>query len=85
MNFALVIALLAPAPALAIPAATTQKDPNREICRRLPIPGEVVRKRKVCKTAAGWDAERRNARANIEALQDQGLINTCTTHDGRRC
>jgi|1185.fasta_scaffold427166_2 invasion protein IalB len=55
------------APAQPAPAAPKAKDPNRIICERQEEIGSRLGGKKICKTAAEWDAERR---ANREVVDD---------------
>ncbi|WP_374529334.1 hypothetical protein [Novosphingobium sp.] len=74
------LALLAiAAPAMAEPApaaagATTKsddKDPNRVVCRRMEVTGSRLASKRVCQTAAQWDAMEAAQRQDIERSQTQ--------------
>lgn len=66
-----------------IPAAAAQQSPaptpppaeEKKICRTYIATGSLVRKNKICKTRAEWDATSRNARR--EASDMQNPVNSC--------
>ena len=43
-------------------------DENRRVCRRIPVTGTHF-KRRICKTAAAWEAEAEAAREFVEKLE----------------
>lgn len=55
------------------PAATAKRanDPNRMICEREDEIGSRLGGKKVCKTAAQWDEQRRVQRETVEGVQRQ--------------
>lgn len=58
----------------AAPAATSDKgdkDPNRVICEKQEIIGTRLGSKRVCHTAAEWDAIRQEARQNLDKAQTQ--------------
>ena len=74
------LALLAiSVPALADPApaeagATSKndaKDPNRTVCRKIETIGSRLSSKRVCQTAAQWDAQEAANRQDIERSQTQ--------------
>jgi hypothetical protein len=69
-------ALMLSSPALALqaaaPAAKPAKDPNRIICEKEEVIGSRLGARKVCKTAAQWEEDRRLHREQLEKSQQQG-------------
>src|SRR6059058_5596467 len=72
----MMIALAAPAaaqgtvPQQSVPASK-DKDPNRIICERQEEIGTRLGGKKVCKTAAQWDEERRLQREDVQKYQQQ--------------
>ena len=54
----------------AVTAEQTDKalDENRRVCRRLPVTGTHF-KRRICKTAAAWEAEAEAAREYAQKLE----------------
>jgi hypothetical protein len=65
-------ALAQPAPAAAQPVAGQPvKDPNRMICEREEEIGTRLGARKICRTAAEWDAMRRANREQVDNWQRQ--------------
>ena len=54
----------------AVTAEQTDKalDENRRVCRRLPVTGTHF-KRRICKTAAAWQAEEEAAREYVQQLE----------------
>jgi hypothetical protein len=59
--------------AYAEPAVTAEQtdkalDENRRVCRRLPVTGTHF-KRRICKTAAAWQAEEEAAREYAQKLE----------------
>jgi hypothetical protein len=48
------------------------KDPNRIVCERHEEIGSRLGAKKVCKSAAQWDEERRQQRDTLEGVQRQG-------------
>src|SRR5438045_4845181 len=78
MAIVLMIALAAPVgaqtaaqPQQSAPATAKDKDPNRIICERQEEIGTRLGGKKVCKTAAQWDEERRMQRDAVEKYQQQ--------------
>jgi invasion protein IalB len=81
LSFVLMFTVAAPAaaqitfqsaPTAAPPAtAASTKDPNRVICERQEEIGSRLGGKKVCKTAAEWDEERRQQRDTVEKFQQQ--------------
>lgn len=78
----LMIAVSAPAgaqitfetPATATPSAPAAngKDSNKLICEKQEEIGSRLASKKVCKTAAQWQEERRQQRETLEKIQQQG-------------
>jgi hypothetical protein len=58
-------------PSTAASATAKSKDPNRIICEKQEELGTRLGGKKVCKTAAEWDEERRLQRENLEGVQRQ--------------
>lgn len=46
-------------------------DPNRMICEKQEVLGSRLASKRVCKTAAEWEAEKRNNRQAIDKAQTQ--------------
>ncbi|WP_324805648.1 hypothetical protein SH584_06380 [Sphingomonas sp. LY29] len=68
-------ALAQVAPADAKPAKPA-KDPNAQICERIAETGSRLSSKKVCMTAAQWEAQRNSHRTDIErAQQNVGIKN----------
>jgi invasion protein IalB len=55
----------------APPSTANVKDPNRIICERQEEIGSRLGGKKVCKTAAEWNEERRQQRQTLEDVQRQ--------------
>lgn len=65
-------ALADPAPANAGAAAKSDaKDPNRTVCRKIETVGSRLSSKRVCQTAAQWDAQEAANRQDIERSQTQ--------------
>ena len=71
-----VLALLAPSaiggPRLAARPERPGFDPSEMICRRDRAPGSRLAPRRVCRTAAEWEEERRVERGNLLRHQYNG-------------
>jgi len=65
------IALIPAAAATATDRAADKKDPNRVICEKQPVVGSRLATKKVCMTAAEWQAKRLEDRQAIEKGQVQ--------------
>ncbi len=81
-SLTLIAALAVAVPALAqvAPADTTRtksaKDPNAKICERIAETGSRLASKKVCMTAAQWDAQRNDHRNDVQrAQQNVGIKN----------
>jgi hypothetical protein len=59
------------APAHAASSTKDSKDTNRIICERQEEIGSRLGGKKVCKSAAEWDEERRQQRDTVEKYQQQ--------------
>lgn len=68
-----VVLAFASIPALAqtAPAEENGKaaDPKRRICEKIEVTGSRVKARKVCMTVEQWEAQRRDARDELERAQ----------------
>jgi hypothetical protein len=53
-------------------------DPDKVVCRRMPIPGRLDASR-TCKTRRQWRAEADAATESGERMQEKGLIKSCAT------
>lgn len=66
------------APALAeTPAKPDKNDPNRQICRREDKLGSIMGK-KVCHTAAEWDAIRKGAGSGATSVRNRDAVDSTT-------
>lgn len=66
-------AVLAAGPGLAqtaLPKGGDPLDPDKKICRSEVSTGSLVARKKVCKTRAQWDAERREAQDATGKMQE---------------
>lgn len=50
---------------------TKNDDPNRMICEKQEVLGSRLASKRVCKTAAEWEAEKRQNRQSIDKAQTQ--------------
>lgn len=59
--------------AASVQASERQKndDPNRMICEKQEVLGSRLASKRVCKTAAEWEAEKRQNRQSIDKAQTQ--------------
>jgi hypothetical protein len=62
---------LIPAVAAAEEKKPDAKDPNRVICEKQEVLGSRVATKRVCMTAAEWDARRLEDRQNVDRQQTQ--------------
>ena len=60
------------APRLAVRPGPPDFDPQQMICKYDPEPGSRLARRKVCRTAAQWDEERRLERGHLDRNQFNG-------------
>lgn len=65
------LCIAAPMQAAAPTAAKDNKDPNRVICEKQEVLGSRLSAKRVCHTAAEWDAIRQEARQNLDKAQTQ--------------
>jgi hypothetical protein len=75
MLLPLALALLAPpgaGPRLAVRPGPPDFDPTEIICRLEREPSSRLVRRKVCRTAAQWEEERRLERSNLVRYQFHG-------------
>ena len=63
--------VLIPATAIAADKTADKKDPNRIICEKQGVVGSRLATKKVCMTAAEWQAKRLEDRQAIEKGQVQ--------------
>ena len=63
------LSITAPLSAAAPAADKDNKDPNRMICEKQEVLGTRLSTKRVCHTAAEWDALRQEARQNLEKAQ----------------
>lgn len=60
----------------AAPAAPAEqdaqgKDPNRTVCKKIEVIGSRLQAKRVCRTAAEWDAQSSSDRQSLERSQTQ--------------
>jgi hypothetical protein len=76
MLIPIVLAVLAPSalggPRLAVRPGKPEFDPAEVICKHEPDPTSRLARRKVCRTAAEWEEERRLERHNLQRHQYNG-------------
>ena len=75
MLLPLALALLAPSaagPRLAVRPGPPDFDPGEMICKLEREPSSRLARRKVCRTAAQWEEERRIERGNLDRHQYNG-------------
>ena len=63
-------AALAAAPLAAQTPAPVTPDKEKKICRAEVSTGSLVARKKICKTRAQWDAERREAQSVTQQMQE---------------
>lgn len=72
LTIAAIVALgLASTAALADENKTERKDPNRVICEKQEVVGSRLATKRVCMTAAEWEAKRLEERQAIDRTQTQ--------------
>ena len=62
-------------------AARRPAPPERMVCRRMPVTGNLSGKR-ICKAELAWRKQSEGAVESTQRLLDQGLITACTAPGG---
>ena len=78
-HFFAAVALLSASPVLAHPQSTpdTQaSNPDKMVCKKVPVTGSLVKGKPVCKTRRTWALESQASRRDVQEMQDHGLVNS---------